>query len=131
MAASGLKYHVAAGIGNQETPNANGSKFQMGVAVDLVNRKYEYGNVIRYSLAADEHGVSATTTNAHQYGISHSDQDENSCPSQLIQYGDHAIIGPSTVTGQEDIRTVRVAGSGHLITLIHYMDRRLNILAGS
>ena len=134
MAASGLKYHVAAGIGNQETPNADGSKFQMGVAVDLVNRKYEYGNVIRYSLAADEHGVSSTTTNAHQYGLSHSDQDENSCPSQLIQYGDHAIVGPSTVTGQEGYsEPVRVAGAGHLNNtdsttwtdgLIYSLDRR-------
>lgn len=115
MAGSGLKYHVAAGIGTEETVNSAGSKFQMGIAVDLTNRKYEFGQVIKYSIAADEMGVSSTQLNAHQYGLSHSTQDENSCPSQFLQYGDHAILGPSTVTNYEGYsEPVRIAGSGHL-----------------
>ncbi len=113
--ANGSKYHVAPSLGTQTTPNADGSKFQMGIAVDLVNRKYEYGQVIKYSLAADEFGTSSTVLNTHQFGISHSDQDENSCPSQFIQYGDRAIFGPSTVSGYEGYtEPVRLASAGHI-----------------
>tara|TARA_B100000424_G_scaffold269364_1_gene266143 strand:+ start:2599 stop:4518 length:1920 start_codon:yes stop_codon:yes gene_type:complete len=113
--ADGLKYHVASSIGTNDAVKADGSKFQMGIAVDLVNRKYEFGQVIKYSIAADEMGVSSTVVNAHQYGLSHTAQDANSCPSQFIQYGDHAVLGPSTVTGQEGYsEPIRVAGSGHL-----------------
>tara|TARA_R100000008_G_C3587231_1_gene173449 strand:- start:367 stop:2265 length:1899 start_codon:yes stop_codon:yes gene_type:complete len=113
--ANGTKYHVAPSLGTQTTPNADGSKFQMGIAVDLVNRKYEYGQVIKYSLAADEFGTSSTVLNTHQFGISHSDQDENSCPSQFIQYGDRAIFGPSTVSGYEGYtEPVRLASAGHI-----------------
>ena len=113
--ANGSKYHVAPSLGTQSTPNADGSKFQMGIAVDLTNRKYEYGQVIKYSLAADEFGTSSTVLNTHQIGISHTDQDENSCPSQFIQYGDRAVLGPSTVADYEGYtESMRVASSGHL-----------------
>lgn len=99
--ANGLKYDVAPSLGTQSTPSATGSKFQMGIAVDLTNRKYEYGQVIKYSLAADEFSASTTELNTHQFGVSHTDQDENSCPSQFVQYGDRAVFGPSTVSGYE------------------------------
>ena len=113
--ANGLKYDVAPSIGTQSTPNADGSKFQMGIAVDLTNRKFDYGQVIKYSLAADDFGTSSTVINTHQFGVSHTDQDENSCPSQFIQYGDKAIFGPSTVSGYEGYtEPVRLAAAGHL-----------------
>lgn len=113
--ANGLKYDVAPSIGTQTTPNADGSKFQMGIAVDLTNRKFDYGQVIKYSLAADDFGTSSTVINTHQFGVSHTDQDENSCPSQFIQYGDKAVFGPSTVSGYEGYtEPVRLAASGHL-----------------
>lgn len=112
---AGLKYDVAPSLGTQSTSNSTGAKFQMGIAVDLTNRKFDYGQVIRYSLAADDHSVSTSTLNAHQFGVSHTDPDENSCPSQFIQYGDHAVFGPSTVSGYEGYsEPVRLAASGHL-----------------
>jgi len=115
MATDGLKYDVAPSLGTQSTPNADGSKFQMGIAVDLTNRKYEYGQVIKYSLAADDHDASTTALNTHQFGVTHTDPDENSCPSQFVQYGDHAVFGPSTVSGYEGYtEPVRLAAAGHL-----------------
>jgi hypothetical protein len=113
--ANGIKYDVAPSLGTQSTPSTTGTKFQMGIAVDLSNRKYEYGQVIKYSLAADEFGTSSTVLNTHQFGISHTDQDENSCPSQFIQHGDRAVLGPSTVSGYEGYtEPVRLAAAGHL-----------------
>lgn len=115
MSAEGLKYHVAPSLGTQSVPNTTGSKFQFGIAVDLDNRKFEYGQVLKYSIAADDHGVSQTVKNAHQYGLSHATQDINSCPSQFIQYGDHMLLGPSTVVNYEGYtEPTRVAASGHL-----------------
>ena len=113
--ADGIKYHVAKELGENTQPNADGSFFQLAIAVDLNNRKMEYGSVIKYSLAADELGVSSVAANAKQFGVSHTNQNSNSCPSQFIQYGDHAVVGPSSVTGQEGYsEAFRVAGSGHL-----------------
>tara|TARA_Y100001973_G_C5208164_1_gene343219 strand:+ start:6216 stop:8111 length:1896 start_codon:yes stop_codon:yes gene_type:complete len=113
--ANGKQYDVAPSLGTQSTPSADGSKFQMGVAVDLVNRKYEYGQVIKYSLAADDFDVSTAVVNTHQFGVSHTTPDVNSCPSQFVQYGDRAVFGPSTVSGSEGFtEPVRLAGSGHL-----------------
>jgi len=118
--ANGLKYDVAPSLGTQSTPSADGSKFQMGIAVDLTNRKYEYGQVIKYSLAADDHDASTTALNTHQFGVSHTDQDENSCPSQFVQYGDRAVFGPSTVSGYEGYtEPVRLAAAGHLNDVAH------------
>jgi len=113
--ADGIKYHVAKELGDNTQPNADGSFFQLAIAVDLNNRKMEYGSVVKYSLAADNLGVSSVAAKAKQFGVAHTNQNSNSCPSQLIQYGDHAVVGPSSVTGQEGYsESFRLAGSGHL-----------------
>ncbi len=103
------------GIPDVGTPSSSatensGDQWQFGIAVDINNRKFEFGKVIRFSLAADAFGVSEPTTNTHQIGISHTSQDINSSPSNFIQYGDKALIGPSTFTGYEGYsETIRIS----------------------
>jgi len=103
------------GIPDVGTPSSSatesfGDKWQFGIAVDINNRKFEFGKVLRFSLAADAFGVTEPTTNTHQLGISHTSQDINSSPANFIQYGDKALIGPSTFIGYEGFsETIRIS----------------------
>ncbi len=103
-----------AGIGEffESYMGAIGLKWQMGIAVNLLNRKFDFGTVIKYTLAADSFGSGSLAANAHQMGITATNLDINSLPSNYIQHGDRARIGPSTFMGDEGrAESVRVAAA--------------------
>ncbi len=83
----------------QETFSDNygkGSKWQMGVAVDINNRKFEFGKSLSYNLTADQWSDITVDIDEREMGISHLTHDINSFPNNHIQYGDKALLGPST-----------------------------------
>jgi len=91
---------------------AIGLKWQMGVAVNLLNRKFDFGTSIKYTLAADSFGSGSLAVNAREMGITAINLDINSLPSNYLQHGDRARIGPSTFIGDEGrAESVRVAAA--------------------
>lgn len=99
------------GIGEAETGFIVGSKWQMGIAVPVKNRKFEYGTVVNYRLSSGPFEESSLNQNGLHVGISSIDQSIGSWPSNLIQYGDKVLLGPST--SQEFNRfkeTIRISG---------------------
>jgi len=89
-----------------------GEPWQMGIAVPLINRKFDFGTVISLSLAADSFSSGALAANASQAGLTATTKDINSLPGNFIQHGDKARIGPSTASGFEGrAESVRVAAA--------------------
>jgi hypothetical protein len=98
------------GTTSDSSTESFGDNWQFGIAVDINNRKFEFGKVIKYNIAADDYDVSEVEQNTHQIGISHTSQDINSSPSNFIQYGDKALLGPSTFIGHEGYgETIRIS----------------------
>ena len=96
----------------EQHTNIYGSKWQMGIAVSLTNRKFDFGTVIKYTLAADSFGSGSLAVNAHQLGITAAILDPASLPSNYIQHGDKIQLGPSSVTGDEGrSESIRVAAA--------------------
>lgn len=94
--------------------NVYGSKWEMGIAVGLINRKFDFGTIIRYSVAADPFGSNHINTNSPQFGVTATTKDINSLPGSHIQHGDKAVLGPSTYANYEGYsESIRVAAAAH------------------
>jgi len=91
--------------GTQQLTSADnygkGSKWQMGIAIDINNRKFEFGKILRYTLTSDQWGDTIVDKDEREMGISHITQDINSYPNNHIQYADKALLGPSTATDHQ------------------------------
>ena len=81
--------------------NTYGSKWQLGIAVDLSNKGFDYGEKIKLVLATDSVGETNVNTNETEFGVSALSKDINSLPSNRLQYGDKVTLGPSTMNGYE------------------------------
>ena len=100
------------GIGQATSGLQVASKWQMGIAVPLKNRKFEYGKVVSLKVNNDPFDRNKVEKNETQLGITHNDQSIKTLPSNLIQYGDRAIIGPSSDMEHYNRKeSVRVAAS--------------------
>ena len=98
------------GIGTQSTGKVDGSKWQVAIAVALNNRKFEYGKQVSYTVANDSYGDSTVLANTYGAGITSGTKNENSAPTNFVQYGDKAVLGPSTVNSYEGYsESIRIA----------------------
>ena len=124
-----------AGVGTQSNhSNVYSTAWQFGIAIDLNNRKFDYGTVISLSLAADGFSESNVNTNETEFGVTAANKNINSLPSNYIQHGDRVMIGPSTYPDyegySEDLR-VAAAAQDQLVDadnwtngVIYSLDRR-------
>jgi len=101
-------------IGTTSSGKVTGSKWQFGIAVDLNNRKFEFGKIINYTIAADNFSQSYVAATDIQAGLSASNSAINTAPGNYIQHGDKAIFGPSTnATDAGYSESIRLSGAGH------------------
>jgi len=119
------------GVGTTQEGINYGSKWQMGIAVDLVNTHFDYGTIIQYKITSDPFNNSQVVSRATQIGIDNTIIDSNTQPSNLIQYGDHLRLGPSTdVNNLGYQETIRILGANEDVTsnswsnaVIYSLDR--------
>ena len=88
------------GIGTQSSGWVEGSKWQMAIAVPLRNYRFNKGQVKEYTLSNGDWNDTVGAGD-FQAGIIHSNQNQNSLPTNFIQYGDRGVLGPSSVSGYE------------------------------
>ena len=121
-------------IGTTSSGKVDGSKWQFGIAVDLNNRKFEFGKIVNYTVAADEFSQSYVSSEDIHAGVSGSNSATNTAPGNYIQHGDKAIFGPSTnSTDAGYSESIRLSGAGHDNTAnknswangtIYFLDRK-------
>tara|TARA_R100000458_G_C8278547_1_gene255114 strand:- start:33666 stop:35780 length:2115 start_codon:yes stop_codon:yes gene_type:complete len=100
--------------------NPQGLNFEIGIAIPLKNRKFEWGQLHNYKLAPGRLNIDYNTTPSlaaetriPEMGLIsiNGDNDQHNHPSKYIQYGDRATVGPSTAFGYEGrIEHVRLSG---------------------
>lgn len=107
-------------LGTQESGKQKGKKWQMGIAVPLKNRKFEYGTVVNYRLSTDNFGNNSFLAPDIQGGLSALETDANKAPSNNIQYGDRLLLGPSSVQEFSNYKeAIRVSAVKEQVDLIN------------
>jgi hypothetical protein len=121
-------------IGTLSSGKVDGSYWQFGIAVPINNRKFEFGKIMSYTVAADDFSQSYVDREDVLAGVSASNSAVNTAPGNYIQYGDKVIFGPSTNTTDTGYsESIRVSGATHdnhtdatqwANGIFHFLDRK-------
>jgi len=105
------------GVGTAlETPSV-GSPWEMGVAVPIKNRKFERGTLLEYTVGIDSFDRPGVERDDSQFGIGAVNQNQFNTPSNYVQYGDKAFLGPSTHPGfPNHSEYIQIAAVGEVLS---------------
>lgn len=111
-------------IGTQVPDKPKGSKWEMGVAVPVKNRKFERGTPLEYRVAGDSFDKNYIAQNDSHFGIEAPQPSPGNTPSNFIQYGDKAMLGLSShASWPNHSEFIRVAGVGEILSSLTTWQR--------
>ncbi len=111
-------------VGQSEETKDIGSYWEMGIEVPIKNRKFERGTVLEYKVAPDPFNRNNVDVYDTQFGISAVNKGSHNIPSNFVQYGDIALLGPSNEPRfPNHSEHIKIASSGEVLESVSHWRR--------